>query len=86
MVLCMIQVLVYLMRSMVPAYFRGAQEERLRRPDEPSAYSANSKLETPMTVANDVKPEPRWHGAAEEDILSLIRLQASGQPKRTSSF
>ena len=35
----------------------------------------NSRLETPATVADDVKPEPQWHGANEEDILSIMRMQ-----------
>lgn len=75
MVICVIQVIVYLIRSMVPACVRGRRVEMSRQPYQISEYSLNSKLETPYTVADDVKPEPRWHGANEEDILAIMRMQ-----------
>jgi hypothetical protein len=75
MVICVIQVVVYLIRSMVPACVRGRRVEMSRQPCQISEYSLNSKLETPSTVADDVKPQPRWHGANEEDILAIIRMQ-----------
>lgn len=75
MVVCVIQVFVYLIRSMIPACVRGRRVEMSRQSCEISGYSMNSKLETPVTVADDVKPEPRWHGANEEDILSIMRMQ-----------
>src|SRR5271169_2818829 len=78
MVFCIIQVVVYLARSMVPAFVRGRQVERTRSFGEPSGYTLNSEFETPYTVANNVKPlkpERPWHGANEEDILAMMRLQ-----------
>jgi hypothetical protein len=75
MVICVIQAVVYLTRSMVPACIRGRRVEQHHPPGVPSGYSLNSELETPNTVANNVKPERPWHGANEEDILAMIRFQ-----------
>jgi hypothetical protein len=78
MVFCIIQIIVYLARSIVPACIRGRRVERTRSLGEPSGYTLNSEFEAPSTIANDVKslkPERPWHGANEEDILAMIRLQ-----------
>jgi hypothetical protein len=70
-----VQILVYLVRSTIPACSRGRKEEKGRLPDEPSAYAVRSRLETPNTVGKDVKPESRrWEGYTEEDILAAIRV------------
>jgi|SRR5271170_7316257 hypothetical protein len=71
----LVHFLVYLVRSTIPACSRGRKEEKDRRPDEPSAYAMRSRLETPNTVGNDLKPESqRWKGYTEEDILAAIRV------------
>lgn len=86
MVFCIIQVVVYLARSMVPACVKGRRVERSRPSCEQSGYSLNSTFETPYMVANDVKPaipERPWHGATEEDILAMMRFQKNRGQIRT---
>ena len=70
-----VQILVYLVRSTIPACSRGRKEEKDRLRDEPPAYAARSRLETPNTLGNDVKTgSRRWEGYTEEDILAAIRV------------
>lgn len=88
MVVCIIQALVYLIRSMAPACIRGRKIEKQRPPGAPSGYTLNSELETPNTVADDVKPvkpERPWHGANEEDILAMMRFQKNQNRIRTGN-
>jgi len=79
MCICIIHIFVYIVRSLLPACARGREEERTRLEQkcDKTGYTERSEFETPSTAARDVKPEPKWHGATEEDILNIIRYQKS---------
>lgn len=77
MVFCLVAMFAYLIRSTVRPCIRGGREERIHQPrnDEPSAYSRNGKIETPNTLANDVKIGSATCIMTEEAQLAMLRFR-----------